>query len=138
MLEEENARGLDSIDYFRGFAERVSDIRITLREIIGDLRSDGQRLVGYGAAAKGTTLLNYVGIGPDDLEYIVDRNIHKQGRVMPGQHIPIADPKRLLEDQPDYVLLFPWNLAEEILSQQATYRQRGGKFIVPVPSPQII
>ena len=138
LIEEENARGLDSIDYFRGFAERVSDIRNTLREIIGDLRSEGRRLVGYGAAAKGTTLLNYVGIGPDDLEYIVDRNIHKQGRVMPGQHIPIADPKRLLEDQPDYVLLFPWNFAEEILSQQATYRQRGGKFIVPVPSPQII
>ena len=129
---------MDSIDYFLDFADRVSYIRSGLRKIIGDLRSDWRRLVGHGAAAKGTTLLNYVGIGPDDLEYIVDRNIHKQGRVMPGQHIPITDPKRLLEDQPDFVLLFPWNFAEEILSQQATYRKRGGKFIVPVPSPKII
>ena len=103
-----------------------------------DLKARGQRLAAYGAAAKGSTLLNTSGIGTELLEFVVDRSPHKQGRLMPGVHVPIDAPERLLREQPDYVLLLTWNFAAEILLQQAEYRARGGRFIVPVPSPHIL
>jgi len=138
LMAEEEAIGATGIDYYRGFAAKVTAIRRDLREMIDELKAKGARLAGYGAAAKGTTMINYVGIGLDDLAYIVDRNVHKQGCYMPGKHIPITDPGMLLEDQPDYVLMLPWNFADEILVQQASYQSRGGRFIVPVPSPRIV
>lgn len=97
----------------------------------------GQRIAAYGAAAKGTMLLNYLGAGPEIIDFVADRNTHKHGRYVPGVRIPITAPEELLRRQPDYVLILPWNLQDEVMRQQAEYRARGGKFIVPIPAPTI-
>jgi SAM-dependent methyltransferase len=138
LLEEERQLGLDRLEYFAGFGERVGGIRDELGAMLRKLKGEGKTLVGYGAAAKGTILLNYVGIGPDLLDYVVDRNTYKQGRWIPGVRLPIRPPAELLETQPDYVLILPWNFKDEIIEQQAEYRNRGGRFIVPIPQPVII
>ena len=101
-------------------------------------RPAGARLAGYGAAAKGTILLNYVGLGPETLDFVVDRNRHKQGRWVPGVRLPILPPAALLDAQPDYVLILPWNFQDEIIGQQAEYVSRGGKFIIPIPEPKVL
>jgi SAM-dependent methyltransferase len=137
-LESEHRLGLDRIEYFTSFSERVRGLRSELSELLGDLKRRNARIVGYGAAAKGTIMLNYVGIGRDTLEFVVDRNVHKQGRYIPGVRLQIAAPERVLEEQPDYLLILPWNFKDEIMSQQAEYRRRGGRFIVPVPHPAIL
>ena len=138
LLEEEQALRVDRPDFYRGFDERVANLKHRLVTLLSGLKSLDKRLAGYGAAAKGTTLLNYCGIGRDMLDYVVDRNPHKQGRFLPGTHLPIHSPQRLLEDHPDYVLLLTWNFADEILEQQAAFRAAGGKFVVPVPEPKIV
>jgi SAM-dependent methyltransferase len=138
LLESEQRLGLDRLDYFADFSARVREIRAQLGTLLQDLKSRNARIVGYGAAAKGTIMLNYVGIGPETLDFVVDRNVHKQGRYIPGVRLPIASPERVLEEQPDYVLILPWNFKEEIMAQQAEYRRRGGRFIVPVPRPAIL
>jgi SAM-dependent methyltransferase len=137
-LANEKKLGLDRLDYYADFSNRVNQIRTELNTLLQDLKERKARIVGYGAAAKGTIMLNYVGIGQETLDFVVDRNTHKQGRYIPGVRLPIAAPERVLAEQPDYVLILPWNFKDEIMAQQAEYRRRGGKFIVPVPRPTII
>jgi SAM-dependent methyltransferase len=138
LLAEEERLGLTRIEYYRDFGLRVERIRAQLMDTLRELRNDGKRIAGYGAPAKGCTLLNYFGIGKEFLPYTVDRNHFKQGRHMPGTHQPVHAPERLLEDRPDYLLLLPWNFADEILGQQAEYRAGGGKFIIPIPELRIV
>jgi SAM-dependent methyltransferase len=137
-IESEQRLGLDRLDYYADFSNRVNQIRTELNELLQGLKERKARIVGYGAAAKGTIMLNYVGIGQETLDFVVDRNTHKQGRFIPGVRLPIASPERVLAEQPDYVLILPWNFKDEIMAQQAEYRRRGGKFIVAVPRPTII
>jgi SAM-dependent methyltransferase len=138
FLRAESQAGLGGLDYYRDFAGRVSNVKVSLLELVTRLKSEGKRIAAYGAAAKGSTLINYIGIGRQFVDFVVDRNTHKQGLFMPGQSLPIFATEKLLEEQPDYVLLLSWNFADEILAQQAEYRRRGGQFIVPVPEPKIL
>ena len=134
---EADAR-VDRIDFYQDFAQRVGQLRTDLLALLTYLKGQGKSLAAYGAAAKGATLINYVGIGPDLVDFVVDRNVHKQGKYMPGQHLPIFGPEQLLAAQPDYVLLLAWNFAAEIMAQQAEYARRGGRFVVPVPEPKVV
>ncbi len=138
MLEEETHLGMDSWDYYKDFGRRVEQIGEKMRQLLIELKAKGNRIAAYGAAAKGTVMLNYVKIGTETIDFVVDRNIHKQGKYMPGVQIPIGPPERLIEEMPDHTVLLPWNFSKEILAQQADYRTRGGKFIIPIPKPEIV
>lgn len=137
-LRDESEAGVDRITYYEHLSRQVESIREQLRELLRGLKRRGASLAGYGAAAKATVMLNYVGIGPDLLEFVVDRNVHKQGLFMPGARIPILEPAELLRRKPDYALLFTWNLQDEIVAQQKEYQRAGGRFIVPIPTPTIL
>jgi len=138
LLDEERRLGLDRDAYYMDFANRVAKLREDLRALLLKLKGQGRRIAAYGAAAKGATLINYVGIGAEWIDFVVDRNIHKHNRFMPGQHLPIFPVEHLLQEMPDYVLLLAWNFADEIMGQQAEYVKRGGRFIKPVPVPCVL
>lgn len=133
LLAEEAAWGVGRVETYRDFGVRVEALKTSLTSTLAGLKRRGDRIAAYGAAAKGSTLLNYFGIGRETLDFVVDRSPHKQGRFMPGVHIPIYAPERLVEEMPDHVLLLTWNFADEILAQQAVYRELGGRFIIPMP-----
>ena len=138
LLAEERQKGLGSLAYYQGFAERARELRRSLAGLLEDLKRQGKSVAAYGASAKGSTLLNYFGLGRAALDFVADRSTYKQGRFTPGTHLPIVPPGWLLEKQPDYTLLLTWNFADEILEQQSVYRQRGGKFIVPIPQVTVV
>ncbi len=138
LLAAEARDGLDRPQYYRDFARRVEAFRDRMRSLLADLKSRGARIAAYGAAAKGTIMLNYIGADADLIEFVVDRNVHKHGKYVPGVLVPILPTAELLARRPDYCLILAWNFADEIVAQQAAYRAAGGRFIVPIPEPRIL
>jgi 2-polyprenyl-3-methyl-5-hydroxy-6-metoxy-1,4-benzoquinol methylase len=130
--------GLLRIDTYASFAERVRETKSRLLEFLVAAKRDGKTVVAYGAPGKGNTLLNHCGIRTDFIDFTVDRNPYKQGKYLPGTHIPIYHPERIRETRPDYVLILPWNIQDEILQQMAHIREWGGKFVVPIPDLKVI
>lgn len=137
-LDEEHAQGLTTLDYYRDFGDAVQALTRQLGELLRGLKAEGHRVAAYGAAAKGATLLNCAGIGGELLDFVVDRNPHKQGLHLPGTQLPIHDPAVLSQRRPDYLLLLAWNFRDEITRQQHEYVQAGGRFVEPVPTPRVV
>lgn len=138
MLDEEQRKGLAGLPYYQSFAARAQELKTALNTRITDWRRAGHAMAAYGASAKGSTLLNFYGLGPAQLDFVVDRSTYKQGRLTPGTHLPILPPEELLARRPDYTLLLTWNFADEILAQQRAYRAAGGKFILPIPRVTVV
>jgi SAM-dependent methyltransferase len=138
LFAHEAALGVDKESFYEDFADRVRALRASLASLLVSERAKGKRIACYGAAAKGATMVNYLDLGEGFFEFVADANAYKQGKYMPGQRIPIRHPDQLVAHQPDHVLLLAWNFAGEVMRQQATYRERGGSFIIPVPEPCIV
>jgi hypothetical protein len=126
------------LPYYADFARRVDALKGELTGLLRQLKDEGARVAAYGAAAKGATLLNFFGIGRETIDFVVDRSPHKQGHLVPGAKLPILSPDELARRQPAYTLLLTWNFEREILAQQAAYREKGGRFIVPIPSVRVV
>jgi SAM-dependent methyltransferase len=133
MKKLEISRGLDSLQVYREFSQRVRETKRGFLEFLIAAKRDGKKIVGYGAAAKGNTLLNYCGVGTDFIDYVVDKNPYKQNCFLPGSHIPIHAPEKISETQPDFVLILPWNIKDEVMEQMGHIRSWGGRFVVAIP-----
>src|SRR6266481_6783990 len=138
LLTREEKEGVNRLDYYQGFGEKVKAIKRDLLEFLLQAKRQGKQIVGYGAPGKGNTLLNYCGIRTDFLNYTVDRNPYKHGKYTAGTHIPIFPPEKIQETKPDYVLILPWNLREEIVSQLSYIREWDGKCVVPIPDVEVL
>jgi len=138
LLRHEQEQGLDTLAYYRTFTEKAQKVRYDLLEFLIDAKRAGKRVAGYGAPGKGNTLLNYCGIRPDLLEFTVDRSTYKHGRYLPGTRIPIHEPSQIFEARPDYVLILPWNIKDEIMEQMSEIAEWGGRFVVAIPELQVL
>jgi hypothetical protein len=138
LLEHEAAAGVSTLESYSSFAEQVRETKRELLAFLVAAKRAGKSVVGYGAPAKGNTLLNYCGIRSDFLDYTVDRSPHKQGHFLPGTHIPIYGPERVVETRPAYILILPWNVKEEIMDQMSHVRDWGGQFVVPIPAVKVL
>lgn len=138
MMDDEEESGLTGPDAYQRFGDDVLALRQEFCEMLHQLKAKGMRVAAYGAPAKGNTLLNYCGIGPEMIEFTVDKSPYKQGKMLPGSHVPIREPEALLRERPDYTVILPWNITSEIVSQQREYTARGGRFIVPIPRPTML
>jgi SAM-dependent methyltransferase len=138
ILAEESQHGLNRLEFYSVFSERVLNLRERLITLMTQLKAEKKRIAAYGASAKGTTLMTYCGIDREMIDFVVDRNRFKQQHYTPGTRLPIYPPTMLLEKMPDYVLLLTWNFAHEILGQQDAYRNQGGRFIIPIPEVQVV
>ena len=138
MMEDENLLGIHEHDYYADFGKRVADFRDRFRAMLLRLKDDEARIAAYGAAAKGVIMLNYLNLGAEVFDFIVDRSKQKHGLWLPGLDLQVEAPEILVERMPDYTVILPWNFKDEIIEQQREYRERGGRFIVPIPEPTII
>jgi SAM-dependent methyltransferase len=137
LLAREKTAGLDRLERYAAFTEQVEETKRKLLQFLISARREGKSVAGYGAPGKGNTLLNYCGIRTDFLDYTVDRNPYKHGRFLPGTHIPIFHPEKIKETRPDYLLILPWNLKDEIMGQMAEIRSWGGQFVIPIPALEV-
>ncbi len=137
LLARERAAGLDRLEKYADFTERVNETKRRLLEFLISAKREGKSIAAYGAPGKGNTLLNYCGIRTDFIDYAVDRNPYKHGKFMPGTHIPIFDPSKIKETRPEYVLILPWNFKDEIMAQLAEIRTWGGQFVLPIPELRV-
>lgn len=138
LHQRETTAGITTLAYYQAFDEQVKETKRKLLDTLICLRREGKSVAGYGAPGKGNTLLNYCGIRTDFLEYTVDRNPYKQGKYLPGTHIPIFHPDKIRETRPDYVVILPWNFKDEIMEQIAYIREWGGRFLIPIPAAEIV
>jgi 2-polyprenyl-3-methyl-5-hydroxy-6-metoxy-1,4-benzoquinol methylase len=138
LLGKEKGEGLENISTYTNFIKSVNEIKKQLQEFVNDAKNSGKKIVCYGAAAKGNTLLNYCKIGNNFIDYVVDQNPHKQGLFLPGTHIPIKNPDEIKKTKPDYLIIIPWNLKNEIMEEMKIIRNWGGKFVIPIPEVTIL
>jgi hypothetical protein len=137
MLQREQEAGLLDISYYSSYTEQVKETKRKLLEFLIEAKRCGKSIAGYGAPGKGNTLLNYCGIRSDFIDYTVDRNPYKHGKFLPGTHIPIYSPEKIKETRPDYIMILPWNLKDEIMAQLAYVREWGAQFLVPIPEVRV-
>lgn len=137
MRSRERDAGLATLSSYLSFSDKVKGVKHKLLYFLIKAKGERKSVVGYGAPAKGNTLLNYCGIRSDFIDYTVDRSPHKQGHFLPGTHIPIYHPDRIKETKPDYVLILPWNLKDEVMEQMHSIREWGGRFVVPIPELRV-
>jgi 2-polyprenyl-3-methyl-5-hydroxy-6-metoxy-1,4-benzoquinol methylase len=138
LISLEIEKGLHEVTAYKKFAERVEKLKDALVSLLQKLKRENKKVIGYGAAAKGNTLLNYYRIGPDLMEFIADLSPMKQNKFTPGTHIPVSSPERIYDAEPDYMVILAWNFADEIMIQQAKFKEMGGQFIIPVPEVKIV